>query len=374
MNSPDTVEAVVIGAGVVGLAVARALAMDGMSTLLVERNRRFGEETSSRNSGVIHSGIYYPTGSLKARLCVSGRRLLYEYCQERGIAHRRCGKLIVAQEMQIGALRSLYARGVANGLADLQWLQADEARRLEPAVRCSAAVLSPSTGIIDVHELMTALLGEFEAHDGLLVANSSVSGVRPVAGGFEITIGSGSDQCTIVARHVVNSAGLAAVDLTHRIAGYPRNLIPRAYLAKGNYFTCSVRPFRHLVYPLPNDAGLGIHGTLDLDGSLRFGPDVEWVDVIDYRVDDGRATDFVESISEYWPAVPVDGLAPGYAGIRSKIVGPGEKAADFLIASPRDHGIRGLVNLLGIESPGLTAALAIGELARQLVREEPAVA
>ena len=361
MGLLDAVDVIVVGAGVVGLAVGRALAAAGKDTLIVERRRRFGEETSSRNSGVVHSGIYYSTGSLKARMCVGGREQLYKYCVDRGISHRRCGKLIVAQSEQIAALGALHAKALENGVADLRWLSGSEALELEPAVRCQAALYSPSTGIIDVHQLMTALLGDFEARGGTLVLNSSVQCVRPVAAGLEVTISSGDDEGTVLARQFVNSAGLSAIDLTRRIEGYPTRHIPAAYLAKGSYFSCPGRPFRHLVYPMPNEAGLGIHATLDLDGSVRFGPDVEWVDRIDYSVDARRALGFYASIREYWPALEDGVLQPAYAGIRPKIVGPGKQAADFLIAAAEHHGIPGLVNLLGIESPGLTAALAIGD-------------
>jgi L-2-hydroxyglutarate oxidase LhgO len=375
MNATDIVDAVVIGAGVVGLAVARALAMAGMGTVVaVERNRRFGEETSSRNSGVVHSGIYYPGGSLKRRLCVRGRELLYGYCRERGIAHRRCGKLIVAQGPQVAALRALHDRGVANGVVDLQWLDAKSARQLEPEVSCAAAVLSPSTGIVDVHELMVALLADFEARGGMLVVNSPVSGVRAVAGGLELTVDGDQQPYVLVARRVVNAAGLDSTAVAHRVAGYPKDRIPRAYLAKGNYFTCPGRPFQRLVYPMPDEAGLGIHATLDLDGSVRFGPDVEWVDALDYAVDADRSDRFRASIREYWPRVDEVELSPGYAGIRPKIVGPGQKAADFVIEGPREHGVAGLVSLFGIESPGLTAALAIGEWVTALLRQDVAAA
>ena len=367
MSSPDIVDAIVIGAGVVGLAVGRALAARGKETLVIERHRRFGEETSSRNSCVIHSGIYYPTGSLKARLCIRGREMLYAYCRDRGIAHSRCGKLIVAQSGQVAALEALHAKALENGVDDLGCLTEGEARDLEPSVRCAAALFSPSTGIIDVHQFMTALLGDFEAHGGTLVLNSSVQGVRRVADGFEVTTRSGDEETTVQSRRLVNAAGLSAVDVTHRIEGFPTDQIPDAYLAKGNYFSCSARPFSHLVYPLPNQAGLGIHATLDLDGSVRFGPDVEWVEGVDYSVDERRAESFYASIREYWPDLADGALLPAYAGVRPKIAGPGDPAADFIIAGPAEHRLPGLVNLLGIESPGLTAALAIGEHTRALI-------
>lgn len=353
------------------MAVGRALAASGLETLIIERHRRIGEETSSRNSGVIHSGIYYPTGSLKARLCVRGRELLYKYCRDRGVAHQQCGKLIVAHQAQLAALRALQDKGVENGVGDLRWLDASEVHDLEPAVRCAAGLLSPSTGIVDVHELMTSLLGDLEALGGMLVLNSAVQRVRLVNGGLELTIRSGDEASSIVARRLVNSAGLCAIDVARGIEGYPQPHMPAAHLAKGNYFSCTKRPFGRLVYPMPNDAGLGIHATLDLDGSVRFGPDVEWVDAIDYSVDAARSGAFYASIREYWPGLPDDALQPAYAGVRTKLAGPGQQAADFLIAGPQDHGIPGLVSLFGIESPGLTAALAIGEHVRNTLNSSP---
>jgi L-2-hydroxyglutarate oxidase LhgO len=361
MTSADCVDAVVIGAGVVGLAAGRALARAGLETIVLERHRRIGEEASSRNSGVIHSGIYYPPGSLKARLCVRGKEMLYAYCEERGIRHARCGKLLVAQGPEIPVLEALHARGRANGVADLARLDPAEVRELEPEVRCAAALLSPSTGILDVHELMTALLGDLEAAGGMLVLDTEVERLRRGPDGLELTINSGGATDTFTAQRVVASAGLQAVPLTHRIEGYPAARIPRGYLAKGNYFSCSARPFRRLVYPMPGEAGLGVHATLDLDGSLRFGPDVEWVENVDYAVDPGRAAPFYAAIREYWPDLPAGSLQPAYAGVRSKVAGPGEAAKDFVMAGPAEHGIAGLVNLLGIESPGLTAALAIAD-------------
>lgn len=350
MSSVDFVDAVVVGAGVVGLAVARSLAATGRETLILERHSRFGEETSSRNSGVVHSGIYYPTGSLKAELCVLGREMLYSYAEDRGIRHRRCGKLIVAQVSQVAALRALRDKAAANGVNDLRWLRAEEAGDLEPAVRCAAALFSPSTGIIDVHEFMTSLLGDVEARGGTLVTNARAHELRPASSGLEITVDGGGFESVVRARQLINAAGLDAVALTRNTTGYPAELIPATYLAKGSYFSCAARPFRHLVYPMPQEAGLGIHATLDLDGSTRFGPDVEWVDRIDYAVDVGRAAAFYASIREYWPALPDGGLQPAYSGIRPKISGPGRAPADFIIAGPREHGIDSLINLLGIES------------------------
>jgi len=354
-------DALIVGAGVVGLACAAALARAGKSVIVAERHGRAGEETSSRNSGVIHSGIYYPTASLKARLCVAGRQRLYAYCEERDITHRRCGKLVVAQSDQVEALRALQRKAHDNDVADVELLTAPEARELEPAVRCAAALLSPSTGIIDVHEYMLALEADIEESQGILAFNTEFLHASIGHEGIVATLQSSGELTEIGCRYLVNSAGLGAVALLARIEGYPPDHGHRTYLAKGNYYSCGgLKPFRHLIYPMPNEASLGLHATLDLDGSTRFGPDVEWVDRIDYRVDGGREQGFYASIREYWPALPDGVLQPAYSGIRPKRVGPGEAAADFLIEGPEQHGVPGLVNLLGIESPGLTSSLAIG--------------
>jgi L-2-hydroxyglutarate oxidase LhgO len=357
----DSVDALVVGAGVVGLAVGGALAAAGLETVIAERHRGIGEETSSRNSGVIHAGLYYPPDSHKARLCVRGRELLYDYCGSRGVAHQRCGKLVVAAEARLEALRALLGKSFANGVGDLRWLDGAEARELEPELRCAAALYSPSSGILDVHELMTALLGDFEAAGGMLAAGSEVTRMREAAGGLEVAIASEGETSVLLARRVVNAAGLGAVELARRIEGYPAQRIPRLHLAKGSYFSCPGRPFRRLVYPLPDHASLGIHAGLDLAGNVRFGPDVEWVEAIDYAVDPGRAAHFGAAVRAFWPALDEARLQPDFAGVRPKLVGPGEPPADFLIDGPNEHGIPGLVSLLGIESPGLTAALALGE-------------
>lgn len=354
-------DVVVAGGGVVGLAVARELALRGLATLVVERHDRLGTETSTRNSGVIHSGLYYPTASLKAQLCVRGREILYAYAAARGIAHRRCGKLIVAQAGQLAALESLHRRGEANGVTGLHRLDAAAVARLEPAVRCAAALLVPETGILDVHDLLLALQADLEAHDGIVALQATVEAVEPCDAGFNIRIGGHGSASTLTATRFVNSAGLGALDLARSIRGYAcTRPSPRAY-AKGNYFTCPGRPFSRLVYPMPNQAGLGIHATLDMAGHVRFGPDVEWVERPDYVVDAGRRTAFETAIREYWPELPADALRPDYSGIRPKLVGPGVDAADFVVEGRAQHGIAGLVNLLGIESPGLTACLALGE-------------
>ncbi len=356
------VEVVVVGAGVVGLAVARALALAGREVVVIERHRLPGQETTSRNSGVIHSGLYYPQGSLKARLCVRGRDLLYEFCEARGIAHARCGKIIVAQEAQVPGLASLARKGQANGVTDLKLLTVDEVRRLEPAVRCAAGLWSPSTGIIDVHEYIGALQADIDAADGTVVYGTEVVHIEAVPHGFAVTVSSEGQVDTLASRVVVNSAGLHAIDLLRLLGGYPAGRLRTPHFAKGTYFVCNgVRPFTHLVYPMPNEAGLGVHATLDLGGATRFGPDVEWVDRVDYAVDASRAAGFYEAIREYWPSMPAGCLQPGYAGVRPKLVGEGAGAADFVIEGAESHGVAGLINLLGIESPGLTASLALAE-------------
>jgi L-2-hydroxyglutarate oxidase LhgO len=364
----EQLDCVVIGAGVVGLAVARSLALAGREVMILEANDAIGLETSSRNSEVIHAGIYYPPGSLKARLCVEGRHLLYRYCGERGIAHARCGKLIVAtspeQEPQLQRLR---AQAHANGVDDLQWLSERDAVALEPALCCSAALLSPSTGIVDSHGLMLALQGEAESHGAMLALKSPVLRGRVSDAGVELEVG-GDEPMSIRARTVVNSAGLAAPQVAAALQGFPRPQVPASYWCKGSYFTLPGKPvFTRLIYPVPEVAGLGVHVTLDLAGQMRFGPDVQWIDALDYHVDAKRADVFYAAIRRYWPGLPDGVLQPSYAGVRPKIRGPHEAAQDFVIQGPEAHGVAGLVQLYGIESPGLTAALAIGEHVEKLV-------
>lgn len=359
----DSTEVVVIGAGVVGLAVARALAQRGIETVVIEQHPRPGEETTSRNSGVIHSGIYYPTGSLKARLCVRGRELLYELCEQRGVAHRRCGKIIVADAPQTPKLQALQQQAIANGVTDLTMLSAEQVRELEPEVRCAAGLLCPSTGIVDVHELLLTLIADVEARGGAMVLQSKFLAAEATSEGIVVTVESDGASAELSCRWLVNCAGLWALPLLRQIKGYPTNRLRQPFFAKGNYFAChGVRPFRRLVYPMPNNAGLGIHATLDLDGTTRFGPDVEWVERPDYSIDPARAESFYAAIREYWPTIPQGSLQPAYAGVRPKLVGPGAAPADFEIEGPAQHGVAGLVSLLGIESPGLTSSLAIGEL------------
>jgi L-2-hydroxyglutarate oxidase LhgO len=354
----DTVDVVVVGAGVVGLAAARELAARGRDTLILEAAERFGSGASSRNSEVIHAGIYYPHDSLKARLCVAGRDRLYAFCEQRGIAHRRCGKLIVASEAaQLPRLLALAANARASGVA-LELLEPAAARALERELCCAAALHSPLTGIVDAHALMLALLAEAESHGATLACNSRVTRLALADRGIDIGVNGAEPQ--LRARLLVNCAGLEAPAVARLIEGFPARHVPRAYFAKGSYFTLSGRaPFARLIYPLPEGGGLGVHLTLDLAGQARFGPDFEWVEECDYQVDPGRAAPFYAAVRRFWPALRDGALHPGYAGIRPRIYGPGEPAADFRIDGPAVHGVAAVLNLFGIESPGLTASLAL---------------
>ncbi|HET6970721.1 MAG TPA: NAD(P)/FAD-dependent oxidoreductase [Phenylobacterium sp.] len=364
----DEIDCVVIGAGVVGLAAARALALAGRETLVVEREGLIGSGTSARNSEVIHAGIYYPAGSLKARLCVAGREQLYAYCAGHGVAHRRCGKLIVAPDDRVPELERIRGAAEANGVTDLGWLSGAEAAELEPEVRCAAALLSPSTGIIDSHGYMLALLGDAEARGAVLAYRTEVTGLSCRSDGVALSFG-GEAEPSLKARLVVNAAGLDAPGLA-RMAGLSEAHAPRPFYAKGSYFTLAGRtPFRRLIYPTPEPGGLGVHVTLDLAGQARFGPDVEWVDAPHYDVDPARAERFYDAVRVYWPGLGDGQLVPAYAGVRPKISGPGDPAADFRIEGPAEHGAAGLINLLGIESPGLTASLAIGAEVARLAAE-----
>jgi L-2-hydroxyglutarate oxidase LhgO len=391
LRMDNVLDCVVVGAGVVGLAVARALALAGREVVVLEAAEGIGTGTSSRNSEVIHAGIYYPKGSLKARLCVQGKQALYAYCAERGVPHRRCGKLIVATEAaQLATLADIRAKAAANGVGDLKHLSRQEAQALEPEIECVGALLSPSTGIIDSHAFMLALQGDAEHAGAVFAFFSRVARARVVDGGFEIEVqtldlqptstgtpgaaasgtagSSGHESAEFSstsiwhARTLINVAGLHAPDVAARIEGLDARHVPRAHYARGHYVTLSGRPrFQRLIYPVPQPGGLGVHLTLDLQGQARFGPDVQWVDGIDYTVDPRRADAFYAEVRRYWPALPDGALQPGYAGIRPKLAGPEAPNLDFRIDGPAQHGVPGLVNLLGIESPGLTASLAIGE-------------
>ncbi|HLZ99041.1 MAG TPA: NAD(P)/FAD-dependent oxidoreductase, partial [Steroidobacteraceae bacterium] len=347
----DSIECVVIGAGVVGLAVGRALALRGRETLMLEAATAVGTETSSRNSEVIHAGIHYPAGSAKARFCVAGKRLLYEFCEARGVEYRRCGKLIVAaDEGQIPALQSIARMAAVNGVDDLAWLSAGEVHALEPELKAVTALSSPSTGIVDSHGFMLALQGDFEAAGGVMAFRSPVRRGRCAANAIHLEAGI-EEPLELAASVVINCAGLHAQAVASRLEGVPASSIPDAYFAKGSYYLLRGRaPFRQLIYPVPETGGLGVHLTLDLTGQARFGPDVEWVTELNYTVDPRRADRFYAAIRRYWPGLPDGSLQPGYAGIRPKLHGPNEPAADFLIQGPGVHGIQGLVNLYGIES------------------------
>ena len=364
----DRVECVVIGAGVVGLAVARRLAMAGREVVVVERWDAIGTETSSRNSEIIHAGIYYPKDSLKARFCVAGKHALYDYCASHGVHHDRCGKLIVATAYdEIAELERLKDVAAGNGVPDLEWRTPAEVAELEPNVFCVGALISPSTGIIDSHSLMLAYQGDAEEAGAALAFHSPVLGGRIEDDGIILDIG-GVEPATIKAQIVVNSAGLSAQAIAAEIAGIPAQTIPPIHYAKGNYFTLGGRsPFNRPIYPVPGQASLGVHSTVDMGGQVKFGPDVEWIETIDYDVDPSRAEVFYDVIRKYYPVLEDGALQPGYCGIRPKIQAPGEPAKDFVVQGPESHGIDGLVNLYGIESPGLTSSLALADRVADLL-------
>ncbi|HVW28351.1 MAG TPA: NAD(P)/FAD-dependent oxidoreductase [Polyangiaceae bacterium] len=368
----DRLDTLVIGAGVVGLAVARELAHAGHDVVIAESEGVIGSGISARNSEVIHAGIYYPKGSLKALHCVAGRKLLYEYCERRQVPFKKCGKLIVATSPdQVEKLEGIRLRADANGATDLSFIDRAAARRLEPALKCHGALVSPSTGIIDGHALMRSLLGEAEDRGALLSLGSKVTRAEVVAEGIELEVHAGGSSSTLMARHVVNAAGLFAPELASRFEGLSKEHVPAPHFAKGNYFSLGgAAPFSRLVYPVPVPGGLGVHITLDLAGQARFGPDVEWLEAstasdIDYDVNPCRADGFYDAVRRYWPALIDGALTPAYSGVRPKLVPKGTPDADFVIQGPRDHGIAGLVNLFGIESPGLTAALSIAKAVRE---------
>lgn len=363
----ERVECCVIGAGVVGLAVARALAVAGREVIILEAADTIGTETSSRNSEVIHAGIYYPKDSLKARFCVDGKWKLYDYCPSHGVAHKRCGKLIVAtNSAQEEMLVDIKARAEANGVDDLEWLGANRVGQMEPDVAATAALYSPSTGIIDSHSLMLSYQGEAEENGAMIAFQSPVVGGKIENDGIRLDVG-GQTPMSITAKYVVNCGGLHAQSIAHNIDGLSSETIPDSHIAKGNYFVHAGRtPFKHLIYPVPEEGGLGVHVTLDLEGNARFGPDVEWLDEINYDVDPNRADVFYAAVRTYWPDLQDGALLPGYAGIRPKVTGPGQAAGDFIVSGPEQHRIKGLVNLFGIESPGLTASMAIADEVAQI--------
>jgi L-2-hydroxyglutarate oxidase LhgO len=372
----DQIQTVVIGAGVIGLAVARRLALEGQEVLLLESAEAFGTGTSSRNSEVIHAGIYYPAGSLKAQLCVQGRKKLYAYCRERSIPHKQCGKLIVATSTdQVAQLSAIKNKAAANGLLAedaLVMMSKAEAQVMEPALQCEAALWSPITGIVDSHALMLSYLGDFENAGGLLALNTCFESAQVVneSGATRFVVRT-SDGTELMAQHVINSAGLTAPDVAQKFSGMNTHGLPRAHYAKGHYFSLSGKsPFSRLIYPVPESAGLGVHLTLDMAGQAKFGPDVEWVDSPDQlQVDPSRGDAFYAEVRKYWPALADGALHAAYAGIRPKINAPHEAAADFCILGPKTLGLTGLVHLLGIESPGLTSSLAIAERVLCLLNE-----
>ena len=352
----------VIGAGAVGLAVARAAAQAGHDVIVAEAEATIGSGTSSRNSEVIHAGIYYPTGSVRARHCARSRRMLYDFCASHGVPHRKAGKFVVAcRDGEIATLEKLFAQATRNGVENLQMLDGAEAMRAEPALSCVAAFHSPETGILDSHSYMLALQGDIEDAGGVVALNTPVGRLVRTAAGWQVHFG-GNDPGSLIVDAVVNSAGHGAQKIARATEGYPQGRTPRLVLAKGNYFSYAGRAaFGRLIYPVPVPGGLGVHVTLDLAGRMRFGPDVQWVDRYDYRVDPARAGSFYPAIRTYWPGLPDGTLVPDYSGIRPKLTGPGEPAADFLIDGPADHGVARLVHLFGIESPGLTSSLSLAE-------------
>ena len=355
-------QVMVVGAGVVGLAIAREAALKGHDVIVAEAAPAIGTGTSSRNSEVIHAGLYYPSGSKRALHCVRSRRMLYAYCESHGIAHRKLGKLfIVTKKSDIPKLEAIYAQALANGVENVTMLDAGAAVRMEPALSCVAAFHSAETGIIDSHRYMLALQGDLEDHGGVIALNASIERLVKVAGGWEAYFGSADPQ-SITVDAVVNSAGLGAQKLGRATEGYPPERVPRLFLGKGSYFSFAGRPvFSRLIYPVPIPGGLGVHVTLDMAGRMRFGPDVEWIGQENYDVDATRAAAFYARIRDYWPGLPDNGLVPDYSGIRPKLTGPSEAAADFMIDGPNEHGVPHLVHLFGIESPGLTSALSLGE-------------
>jgi len=355
-------QVLVIGAGVVGLAIASRAALKGHEVIVAESTGGIGNGVSSRNSEVIHAGMYYPTGSLRAKHCVQGRRMLYEFCATHGVPHKKCGKLIVAvDDKQTAKIEGIAKQGEINGVEGLEFIGGNTARAMEPALHCTAALHSPETGIIDSHAYMLALQGVLEEHGGMIAFNTPVERITQTGAGWDVRFG-GAEPGVLTVDAVINSAGLGAQKIARATEGYPQTRVPKLVLAKGNYFGFNGRPaFTRLIYPAPVEGGLGTHVTLDLAGRMRFGPDVEWIDSEYYAVDPKRAESFYANVRTYWPELPDDSLVPDYAGIRPKLTGKGEPAADFMIEGPAQHGVPRLVHLFGIESPGLTSSLSIAD-------------
>ena len=367
----DHIDCIVAGGGVVGLGIARALALAGREVVIIEAENIVGSHTSARNSEVIHAGIYYAAGSLKARLCVSGKPALYTYCQDHGIGHERTGKLIVAaREEDLPGLASIREHALANGVDDIRAISAQEAMALEPELFCVGALSSPSTGIVDSHALMLALRGDAEDAGAMIAFNSRVTSLEPADGRLKVCVG-GAEPSVVTCNDFVNAAGHGAWDIARSVPGLSAGAIPPHLLSKGNYYALSghATPFRQLIYPMPGDGSLGIHFTRDLAGQARFGPDVEWMEgeELDYNVATGKEKLFEDDIRSYWPNLPANALVPSYCGIRPKMIGTGMAPADFIIQSPRDNGIDGLTQLFGMESPGLTSCLSIGDYVAQIV-------
>ncbi len=367
----DRVDCVVIGAGVIGLAVAREMALQGRETILLERESTFGTISSARNSEVIHAGIYYPKDSLKAKLCVEGNRMLYEYCRTHHVATQPYGKLIVASDdSQLDDLQAILYKAQQNNVPEIKMITGEQAKSMEPELQCSAALLSASTGIVDSHGFMLSLLGGFEDAGGMIAYQSPLISAKPIGSkaqdGFELEIG-GSDAMKIQTKLLINCAGMSAPAIAKKIEGLAQEQIPKAYFAKGNYFSLSGKsPFKHLIYPIPEPGGLGVHLTLDMGGQAKFGPDVEWLEIddenqIDYTVNPKRGESFYAAVRKYWPGLKDNALQPDYSGVRAKIVPPNVPAGDFCFNTPKDHGLEGLFNLYGFESPGLTSSLAIAK-------------
>ena len=366
------VEVIIIGAGVVGLAIARELSASLNNVLLLEKNTGFGEETSSRNSEVIHAGLYYPTNSLKAKFCVQGKGLLYQYCQNRHIPFKRLGKLLVAQDSaEISVLNNILKQAQVNGVNDLSWVSKESLAQHQPKLNIIGALSSPSTGIIDVHAYMQSLLADFELNQGQFVAQSKVLNVQPTAGGFVVTINSQGEQIKLHTRQLINSAGLHCTNLAHHIDGLSKALIPKLHWCRGHYFSYQGKsPFNELIYPVPSENGLGIHASLDIGGQLKFGPDTEYIDQLTYQVDEQLKGKFVKAIKRYYPTLDEGKLIPAYSGIRPKLQGPDEGFKDFCIQGEKEHGLTGLINLFGIDSPGLTSSLAIAKYVSELLAEK----